>query len=95
MNTEIAVDVFSKKINAIDNLDYGDFMRRANLYLMDLDDQITKTNEIRNLMKQMKDEIQYNPSWDIQSTRERISHLTQAISQIQVRPASQAELKQN
>ena len=88
MNKEIAIDIFSKKFNAIDNLDYGDFMRRANLYLTDLDDQITKTSEIRNLMKQMKDEIQYNPSWDIQSTRDSISHLTKAISQIQVKPAS-------
>lgn len=93
MNKEIAIDIFSKKFNAIDNLDYGDFMRRANLYLMDLDDQITKNKEVCNLMKQMKDEIQYNPSWDIESTRDSISHLAKAISQIQVKSAPQPELK--
>ena len=56
-------------------------MRRANLYLIDLDNQIDKNKEIQNLMKQMKDEIQYNPSWDIQSTRDSISHLIKAINQ--------------
>ncbi len=93
MNKEIAIDIFSKKFNAIDNLDYGDFMRRANLYLMDLDDQITKNKEVCNLMKQMKDEIQYNPSWDIQSTRDSISRLVKAIGHIQVKPVLQVELK--
>ncbi len=91
MNKETAIDIFSKKFNAIDNLDYGDFMRRANLYLMDLDEQINKNKEIHNLMKKMKDEIQYNPSWDIQSTRDSISKLTKSISQMQVKPSSQAE----
>lgn len=83
MNTEIALDVFSKKFNTIDNLDYGDFMRRANLYLMDLDAQIEKNKEIHNVMKKMKDEIQFNPSWDIQTTRTSINNLVKTISQIQ------------
>ncbi len=83
MRTEIALDIFSKKFNTIDNLDYGDFMRRANLYLMDLDAQIAKNKEITNLMKKMKDEIQYNPSWDIQTTRASINNLVNTISQIQ------------
>ena len=83
MRTEIALDIFSKKFNTIDNLDYGDFMRRANLYLMDLDAQIEKNKEINNLMKKMKDEIQFKPNWDIQTTRASINNLVNTISQIQ------------
>lgn len=85
MNKEMAIDAFSKKFNSIDNLDYGDFMRRANLYLIELDEQIHKNKEITNLMKQMKNEIQYNPNWDIQATRNSIGNLVKTINQIQTK----------
>lgn len=85
MNKEMAIDTFSKKFNSIDNLDYGDFMRRANLYLIELDEQINKNKEISHLMKQMKNEIQYNPNWDVQATRNSISNLVKTINQIQTK----------
>ena len=41
-----AVEKFIQRINEIQEIDYGDFMRRANNYLMDLQDHIAETTDV-------------------------------------------------
>lgn len=65
---------FLKQIKSIDDTDYGDFMRRANLYINELqEDSATVANPIiADRIEAMKQYVQYHPNWDIESTREYI-----------------------
>lgn len=65
---------FLKQIKSIDDTDYGDFMRRANLYLNELQEEEPSALNpvIADRIEAMKNYIQYHPNWDIESTRRNI-----------------------
>lgn len=65
---------FLKQIKSIDDTDYGDFMRRANLYLNELQDESPSVANpvIAERIQAMKQYVQYKPNWDIESTRQNI-----------------------
>lgn len=68
-----AIDTFVKNFNDINTVDYGDFMRMANNYLLALDAQIYDISDIhvQRMLDAIKNDIQYYPNWDIESTRKR------------------------
>ena len=65
------IEKFIENVKTIDEVDYGDFMRKANHYLIELQDQVYQhaDREARKLFNDMKRHLQFNPNWDIESTR--------------------------
>lgn len=65
---------FLKQIESIEDLDYGDFMRKANLYLNELleNEEIAQNPILLARVEAMQKYIQFQPNWDIESTREQI-----------------------
>lgn len=65
---------FLKKVEAIEDLDYGDFMRKANLYLNELlEDETVSTNPVLMArVEAMKKYIQFQPNWNVESTKDQI-----------------------
>lgn len=81
------IDVFINDFAAIDDTDYGDFMRKANYLLLELDEKISEgaTEEVRQILNRMQDEIQFHPNWEKASTREDVLHLAEKVKQIEER----------
>ncbi|OFZ29154.1 MAG: hypothetical protein A2622_14020 [Bdellovibrionales bacterium RIFCSPHIGHO2_01_FULL_40_29] len=77
------VKKFIQNISEITELDYGDFMRKANHYLMELQENIqTPTDQTTQyILNDMKQHLQFNPNWDIESTRHFILNEAQLINQ--------------
>lgn len=82
MKTEI--EEFLYHFNAINETDYGDFMRKANSYLSILTDKIYFESDarIKNLLNELKKDIQYYPNWDIPSSRKRTLKMIEKINNI-------------
>lgn len=70
------VDHFIHEIKSIDDLDYGDFMRKANAYLLEFKDHVPHRSREKSSIDRKIEEIQlylqYYPNWEIESTRERL-----------------------
>ncbi len=67
------IEQFINDINSIDDLDYGDFMRRANLYLNHLNENLRPFNQdIKKKLSEMQYYLQFVSNWDVESTRKRI-----------------------
>ncbi len=81
------IDFFINDFAAIDETEYGDFMRKANHLLLDLEEKISagSTDEVQQILKEMKDEIQFHPNWEKASTREDVLHLAEKVKQIEER----------
>ena len=69
-----AVNNFITKVQSIDDPDYGDFMRRANLYLNDLCEELFQMGDSIGCAraKKIHGYLQYSPSWEIESTRKKV-----------------------
>ncbi len=67
---DMNVEKFSEKILAIHEPDYGDFMRKANHYLLDLKKALVRlpNQEVKNKLDQMQNYIQFHPNWEIEPT---------------------------
>jgi len=83
VNTD-AVKNFIQNILNIQDPDYGDFMRKANLYIVDLGEQLKETpyKDVHERIKNMQSYVQFYSNWDIQSTRDRIISDTRLIDEI-------------
>jgi len=68
------VSRFAQKIRSIDDEDYGDFMRKANAYLMELEHELgpLADDKIRRKMIEMQTYIQYFPNWQVDLTKKKI-----------------------
>jgi len=68
------VDEFLREVISIDDSDYGDFMRKANLHFNVLQQALwpLANDSIKMKLSEMHDYIQYEPNWDIPSTEEKI-----------------------
>lgn len=75
------IDFFIYDFSAIDDTDYGDFMRKANHLLIELNAEIYESAapEVRSLLDEMKNEIQFHPNWERESTREDILQLADKV----------------
>lgn len=62
---------FIDNVKSIDEVDYGDFMRKANHYLIELQEIVYEKadREAKQLLAEMKQHLQFNPNWDVESTR--------------------------
>lgn len=65
---------FIREISEINENDFGDFMRRANHYLLILIGKIYRgsTPQVRKLLLELQYTIQYQPDWNIDSTKQKI-----------------------
>jgi hypothetical protein len=75
MQTEkTSIDKFVAEVKDIDEIDYGDFMRKANHALTILTERIydKSTPKVKFLLNELKDIIQFMPNWNIESTKARI-----------------------
>ncbi len=68
------LEAFAKEISEIIQYDYGDFMRVANGYLINLTRNLRNLDDeaIRNKLAEMQSYLQFAPNWDVESTRERL-----------------------
>ncbi len=70
----IAVNLFIRKISEINEEDYGDFMRKANLYLNILKKSIFRYSspQVKKILQELQYIIQFHPNWDIDTTLPKI-----------------------
>lgn len=77
-----SIENFIEKLLTINELDYGDFMRKANHYLMELDDKVAATADpvAQTLLADIKLHLQYYPNWNIEQTRKLIMEEVSSIN---------------
>ena len=75
---------FSAKILEINEIDYGDFMRRGNCFLNDLIEHLGYLNDkdINHKLNKMRNYLQFCPNWDVEKTRDALIHDTKYIDEI-------------
>lgn len=68
------IENFIRKISALTEEDYGDFMRTANLYLNTLRTELApiKDNNIHRKISEMQSYLQFASNWDVRLTREKL-----------------------
>lgn len=67
------IEQFINDVKSIDDFDYGDFMRRANLYLNHLRENLDPTEpRIKDKLNEMQKYLQFISSWDVEPTRRKI-----------------------
>jgi hypothetical protein len=67
------IDSFIEQVRESCDFDYGDFMRRMNLYISNLKEQfINESAEIREKLKDMQIYTQFAANWNIEITRARL-----------------------
>ena len=68
-----AVKIFAELIANLNESDYGDFMRKANLYICDLKDRVSSSGQFATgKIDAMVDYTQFCSSWEIEGTRKRL-----------------------
>lgn len=72
MNPETTV--FTNQIKDLTETDYGDFMRSAYDLLLKFRDDVAyyADPDIQTRIENMKSYLQFNPNWEIESTRNRL-----------------------
>lgn len=80
MNTEIKK--FFTLYEGIKECDYGDFMRRANSYIVRMydSDLLCQSKKTNLLLEKMKYVIQYRPNWDIEKTKREVTLILKLIA---------------
>ena len=65
---------FLEQIKALDETDYGDFMRKANSYLLNLkEEEVTLAHlALQYKISEIQNYLQFSPDRNIESTRERL-----------------------
>jgi hypothetical protein len=73
-NKTAAINLFIRKISEIDEAEYGDFMRKANLYLNILISTLFRYSppKVKKILQELQFIIQYQPNWDIEKTLPQI-----------------------
>lgn len=68
-----ALDLFVREASAVNEYDYGDCMRIWNHELLYLKDHLKNTSPwALGKVQEMQNFVQFNPSWEVDSTREKI-----------------------
>jgi hypothetical protein len=72
-NEKTPIDSFIDEIKDIDEVDYGDFMRKANHALTILMDKIYDSSnpKVKHCLEELKFIIQFLPNWNVELTREK------------------------
>jgi len=67
-----ALSLFYEEIHNCTESDYGDFMRKANLYMNDLMERLHANPAAIEKLYEMKTYAQYSPNWKTDETRARL-----------------------
>lgn len=68
-----AVEKFINNLQEISDPDYGDFMRKANIYLNDLKTDLKPMKQdVRSKIFEIQLYLQFISTWEIEPTRRRI-----------------------
>lgn len=68
-----ALKVFAELVRNITDVDYGDFMRKANGYLCHLKSRLENLPApLQKKLDEMQHYTQFAPNWDVESTRRRL-----------------------
>lgn len=73
-NLRAPVFDFIQKVKTLDDHDYGDFMRKANFYLILMQEEMSHEQAVLN-EKKIEDIqlfLQFYPNWDVESTRQKV-----------------------
>jgi hypothetical protein len=70
------IESFITEISALNEEDYGDFMRLANLFFIQLRKELRPlyNHEINMKLDYIQNYLQFRPSWDIASTKKNLLH---------------------
>lgn len=93
----VFINNFIRDIAEIEEYDFGDFMRRANNYLIVLMNRTyrSSTPEVKKLLIELQYIIQFQPDWDVESTRNKIFAKAELIRQYQIAKISELYLKKD
>src|SRR4051812_15983688 len=68
-----ALELFEEMVSTIVEGDYGDFMRRAQGYYLEMIEELgPHAREVRDRLDWIEEYLQFRPNWDIDSTRARL-----------------------
>ncbi|MBR7518325.1 hypothetical protein KC217_21905, partial [Mycobacterium tuberculosis] len=69
-----AIEKFIERVSNIQEADYGDFMRKANLYLNDLKKDLSPyiSGEEKKKIDEIQLHLQFIPTWEIEPTRKQV-----------------------
>ncbi len=69
----VLVENFLRKVDAVDEAEYGDAMREWNKNLLILREKLVNPSvDVQRVVDGMQMYIQFHPNWDVESTLERI-----------------------
>lgn len=77
-----ALDLFSQVASNVDEYDYGDCMREWNHDLLYLREHLRNTTPwALHKIAEMQDYVQFNPNWDVDSTKQRLLEDTRELKE--------------
>ncbi|MGZ3692027.1 MAG: hypothetical protein ACXVAX_11020 [Pseudobdellovibrio sp.] len=82
-DTTTPLNAFLSEISEIQDTDYGDYMRKVNHALLTLMDKIYDQSslQVKEWLDELQFTIQFQPNWDIPSTRRKVSLLVKVLQQ--------------
>lgn len=93
---EQAIELFIERIGAVDDFDYGDYMRRVNIYILELRDQLHhRGTEILQRLDELQYEVQFVPEWSTESTRPLVARAAEDLRRLLQKPAVEAAMKED
>jgi len=93
---EQAIELFIEQIGAVDDSDYGDYMRRVNLYILELKDQLRyRRIEILRRLDELQYEVQFVPEWSTEATRPLVARAAEDLRRLLQKPAIEATMKED
>ena len=80
MDKQQAVDQFVSNVRHITDNDYGDYMRKSNTYFNRLLENFSQpSNEVKDILLQLKTHIQYCPDRNIDQTTLNVMDLAKKL----------------
>jgi len=85
------IEKFIENTESIVDGDYGDFMRKENLYFLQMMEELGSlmSHETKKKLFEMQNYIQFSPSWDIEQTRRQVIQDAQIIDHMLVNRPSE------
>lgn len=88
-----SVQAFKGDIIAIQEDDYGDFMRRAGSYLASLEHALGGAEpQVQQQIDEMRNYLMFHPSWGIETTRSRLLRDADELNAMVLRPEESGEV---
>lgn len=73
MANKNSIDLFVERVRDSCDSDYGDFMRKMNLYLIYLKEHLSGANsDVQGKLSEMQTYTQFASNWNVESTKARL-----------------------